>query len=107
MAFAFSFVCDIKMGVFLGQKGKRVEIDIAGKKRFEFAALVALLLSLVFLAPKADASEFGDFRYRIESDGSVVITDYMETGSDAVIVPDSIDGRPVTVIGEEAFYDSY
>ena len=42
-----------------------------------------------------------DFEYEID-DSKVVITDYTGAGGD-VVVPDMIDGLPVTTIGESAF----
>ena len=42
-----------------------------------------------------------DFEYEVD-DGKVTITDYTGAGGD-VVVPDTIDGRPVTCIGDNAF----
>ena len=42
-----------------------------------------------------------DFKYEVD-DGKVTITDYTGAGGD-VVVPDTIDGRPVTCIGDNAF----
>lgn len=48
-------------------------------------------------------SRFNDFFYTVDS--TVTITDYI--GSDtSIIIPDSIDGKQVTSIGEEAFSNS-
>lgn len=45
---------------------------------------------------------YGDFAY-VEADGQIIITGY--TGSDPeMTIPASIDGKPVTTIGDEAFY---
>ena len=42
-----------------------------------------------------------DFEYEVE-DGKVTITNYTGKGGD-VVVPDTIDGLPVTAIGDNAF----
>ena len=42
-----------------------------------------------------------DFRYEVD-DGKVTITRYKGIGGD-VVIPDTIDGRPVTSIGVSAF----
>ena len=42
-----------------------------------------------------------DFKYEVE-DGKVTITNYTGKGGD-VVVPDTIDGLPVTAIGDNAF----
>jgi len=48
----------------------------------------------------------GDFEYEITDEDEVVITGY--TGDDdEVDIPATIDGRPVTKIGEEAFMDQF
>ncbi len=60
-----------------------------------------------YITPKEkdeDTKEYGDFWYK-ETDNSITITYY--TGSDAsVTVPESINGKTVTVIGEGAFYSN-
>jgi hypothetical protein len=60
----------------------------------------------VFLATVqvASALTFGDFEYT--DDGtSVTITAYPITGTGSVVVPDQIDGKPVTAIGYRAFFN--
>lgn len=42
-----------------------------------------------------------DFKYEV-ADGKVTITRYKGIGGD-VVIPDTIDGRPVTIIGAYAF----
>ncbi len=44
----------------------------------------------------------GDFEYEVLGDGTVSITKYIGNGTD-VTVPDKIDGKSVTEIGEKAF----
>ncbi|MGM9680570.1 MAG: leucine-rich repeat domain-containing protein [Eubacteriales bacterium] len=50
----------------------------------------------------ADASPASDFEYTVGEDGGITITKYIGTDTDMVI-PEYIDGKPVTVIGERAF----
>lgn len=45
-----------------------------------------------------------DFTYEVQADGTVMITDYEDSQqSSVVIVPDTIDGRPVTALGADVF----
>lgn len=44
-----------------------------------------------------------DFKYEILNDGNVKITEYVGTEAE-VTIPDSIDGHPVTIIGDGAFH---
>jgi hypothetical protein len=71
------------------------------KRRCFAAARIALLLALAALVPLAAQSE-SDFDTRPEG-GGVVITAYTGPGG-AVIIPGTIGGKPVTGIGEAAFY---
>ena len=52
----------------------------------------------------AGAETYGDFEYGVLDDGTVQITD-CETGAEKVVIPDTIDGKSVTSIGEFAFFD--
>lgn len=65
-----------------------------------FIVIVCLLASCAY----AD-SQYGDFRYKTKSDGTVVITKYTGTGI-SVVIPDRIGGSQVSEIGDEAFYNS-
>ena len=49
------------------------------------------------------ADQFGDFTY-VEYDTYIEITDYPEYVAGELIIPSEIVGKPVTVIGERAFY---
>ena len=55
----------------------------------------------------AGAETYGDFEYGVLDDGTVEITDYHRTTNDGstinVEIPDKINGRIVTGIGDEAF----
>lgn len=71
---------------------------------FRVAALVlSLVMLLSVMSLGGSALSNGDFTYEINENGTAVtITAY--TGSDTTVtVPDTIDGLPVTVIGERAF----
>ncbi len=54
------------------------------------------------LALHAFAQQFGDFTYTTDGT-SVTITDYPEDAVGAVVIPFTIDGKPVTGIGDSAF----
>lgn len=56
------------------------------------------------LLGSARAAQFGDFTYT--DDGtSITITDYPTAATGPVEIPETIDGKPVTVIGFQAFRD--
>ena len=55
---------------------------------------------------EAAAGEFGLYTYEINTDGvSVTITYYSVNATGALVIPDSVDGRSVTSIGERAFWN--
>lgn len=65
-----------------------------------------LILSIILISGfsiyNVEATEVYDFTYQIENQ-SVIITNY--TGNETeVIIPSSIEGYPVTTIGQSAFY---
>ncbi|MDF7801239.1 leucine-rich repeat domain-containing protein [Pontiellaceae bacterium B1224] len=67
-------------------------------------SLLLFGISLISGVFSAQALEFGDYSYTVNSDDSATITDY--TGSNTVLnIPSSIDGHIVTEIGETAFSD--
>ena len=66
-----------------------------------FATFAAMV---VICAVCAGAETYGDFRYSVLDDGTVRITD-CETSAETVVIPDTIDGKSVTSIGEGAFQD--
>ena len=65
--------------------------------------LAALLLAALLLTilPSANAAEFR-YLYRLE-DGNAVITGYEGALPDEPVIPDTLDGHPVTEIGVNAF----
>ena len=53
--------------------------------------------------PAPEESTYGDYAYKLYSDGHIEITKY--NGNDKTVsVPSEINDNPVTVIGEKAFY---
>ncbi len=65
--------------------------------------LIFLFGSLISVA---SAQVFGDFTYAVNQTTtpvSVTITDYPTTATGPVVIPESIEGMPVTAIGPEAF----
>ena len=52
-----------------------------------------------------DANSVSDFEYQLREDGGIEITKYVGT-DDHVVIPQTIDGKDVTVIGEGAFSES-
>ncbi len=79
------------------------------KKLTTYLVISALLLALtaVFcIAAAEDKTEYkcSDYKYTVNEDGTATITRY--TGNaEALEIPNMLDGKTVTVIGEEAFYD--
>ncbi len=72
-------------------------------------SMVWTLVFLLMLCVPAGAEEeeifdSGDFRYRVLEDGTAEITDY-DVFATELDVPANLDGKTVTSIGEDAFYD--
>ena len=67
--------------------------------------LVTFAAMAVLCAVCAGAEKYGDYLYySVLDDGTVQIT-YCETGAEAVVIPDTIDGKSVASIGNWAFED--
>ena len=65
--------------------------------------VLAVVLQIVAAVPfTALAETYGDFMYTV-TNGNVTITGYEGAGGD-VVIPDTIEGYPVTEIGNEAFW---
>lgn len=58
----------------------------------------------VFHLKEEAPSPASDFTWKTQEDGTIIITDYVGE-SQHVVVPDMIDGIPVTALGEKAFYE--
>lgn len=72
-------------------------------KKIVAGLLVLLLLSSIVPMP-ANAASADDLKYTI-SNGEVTITDCNETASGELVIPEIIEGYPVTKIGSFAFSD--
>ncbi len=68
-------------------------------KSTTFPALAAVILTFCPNLTRAEVS--GNFEYSVNGD-AVTITDYFSSGN--VVIPAMIDGKPVTEIGDEAFF---
>ncbi len=69
------------------------------------AGLLAVALALTGLpmyGMEAKAAQSDDYKYEVNKDGTVAITEYAGSGGDAV-VPSELDGKKVTKIGGYAF----
>ena len=64
--------------------------------------LVTFAAMVVVCAVCAGAETFGDFEYSVRDDGTVEITGYSGS-AEKVDIPEKIDGKSVTRIGDEAF----
>lgn len=73
------------------------------KKSISIILSVLILISVFTVVPlTATAESSGDYEYSVRTDGSVMITGYNGSESELVI-PKTIDGKNVTIIGERAF----
>ena len=66
--------------------------------------LVTFTAMVVICAVCAGAETFGDYEYSVLDDGTVKITGY-NGSAETVVIPDTIDGKSVTSIGNGAFED--
>ena len=93
------------------------------KRKNIFKSLLALTLALIMVlgvapiselagvdwaslfAPKAEAAgkTYGIYTYEVGTDGKITITDCDESAKGAITIPSEIDGKPVTIIGVNAF----
>ena len=64
--------------------------------------VVCAVVLLICLAVQARADSFGDLTYQV-TDGAVTITDCKTTATGLLVIPDTIEGLPVTAIGRNAF----
>ena len=71
------------------------------RKKLGAWLLTAALLLGMLPAPAMAADTFGDFKYSVNNN-TVTITGYTGSGDD-VVIPDEIEGNPVTAIGMDAF----
>lgn len=65
--------------------------------------ILVFLMCCILCACGGQASPIEDFEFEF-SNGEVIITEYIGTERE-IKIPDKIEGRPVTVIGESAFED--
>ena len=80
-------------------------------KKTVLIMIAVLCLGLCLMIPASaeegaeePALESGGFRYRLLEDGTAEILEY--TGRElGLVIPEALDGHPVTSIGDEAFYN--
>ena len=75
-------------------------------KKLFFLFLLALCCLLIISANAATRYICGDYEYIVLSDGTAEITDYRGSDYD-VVVPDNLDGFPVTSIGNYSLASSF
>jgi hypothetical protein len=73
-------------------------VRVAGMKR-SFIFLAAFLLASSF----TKAADLSDLTWTT-TDGELTITDCDEAANGELVIPDTIEGNPVTSIGNNAFY---
>ncbi|MGJ8638631.1 MAG: leucine-rich repeat domain-containing protein [Opitutaceae bacterium] len=65
---------------------------------------VTYWLGILYTIASTHGAQFDDFSYElINGETEVEITDYPETATGPVVIPDTIEGKPVTRIGDSAF----
>ncbi len=67
-------------------------------------SLFAIFMLIGLMSLSASAASEADLSYTV-ADGKVTITGCVESASGELVIPDTIEGYPVTVIGTQAFYD--
>ena len=73
------------------------------KTAFIAMTIMVILIHLVLVYADDNIKRAGDFSYYIEN-GEVVIERYHGSGGN-VVIPNTIEGKPVTIIGQSAFED--
>ena len=74
-------------------------------KRMKLATIITVMFSFLWSMSCYADNRSGDYQYKTNSDGTITITKYL--GNDSVVtVPETIAGYTVSVIGNNAFYDS-
>ena len=75
------------------------------KKVLKKLPLLILALVLVLaIKDKTYAATYGKLTYEVKNDGTIKITDCDTNASGALTIPDTIDGKKVTSIGQETFF---
>ena len=84
-------------------------LNIAPKAIKYIVSLILALSTIIAIAPififsvlAAELKTYGDLGYR--DDGKTITITYYDGKATTVIIPESIDGKPVVEIGEDAFY---
>lgn len=69
---------------------------------------VLMVLALLFAIPQPPvwADSISGMNYTVQN-GQVTITDYYKSSNDNLAIPAGMNGKPVTRIGDSAFYNSY
>ena len=94
------FVCKRRKTVYINKNLWRNKMKFKKVLAGALAAVVAV--GSLSIAAFADTNVSGDYEYEVLDDGTVSITKYL--GEDEnVVIPDTIAGMTVTVIGERAF----
>lgn len=73
------------------------------KKAVSALLILALLCTFCCTAMAAGEQRSGNFRYKVLSDGTVEITKYSSYDSEAITIPETIDGHTASSIGKNAF----
>ncbi|MGN0638771.1 MAG: leucine-rich repeat protein [Huintestinicola sp.] len=82
------------------------EVISAKKKRIRLICIIAAVavIAVIMIAFATAERKYGDYMY-YPSKGNIIITEYIGSG-EAAVIPSEIKGKPVTLIGKEAFRGS-
>lgn len=70
---------------------------------FKFKLLWAGLM-VAFVSSSLSAAQFGLFTYEVVDGSSIAITGYPRSATGSVVIPEELEGKPVTSIGNSAFW---
>ena len=70
-------------------------------------ALIMVLMATLFAFPaQAQSVASGDFQYTLDGGGKAAIVHYTGAEAGTLIIPEQLDGHPVTAIGQAAFTEN-
>ncbi len=75
------------------------------KKFLKYTLIIFAFIMLISVNKNAKAATYGKLTYKVQDDGTIIITGCDRDVSGNLTIPSEIDGRKVTSIGDWAFYN--